>query len=191
VRWNHNIHYQRLVVRRLTAGTCRALDVGCGEGALARELSAAGVPTVVGIDRDVEQIRLAHEHDGGPEYVVGDFLSHDFDEPFDLVAAVAAVHHVELRAGLRRLRELVRPGGRVVVIGMARRSWPADLPWDAAGFALHRYHRMRRGHWQHSAPIVDPPLTTAQSRRVVAEELPGTRFRRLAMFRHLIVWDAP
>jgi hypothetical protein len=59
------------------------------------------------------------------------------------------LHHVDLRDGLRRLRSLVAPGGRLVIT-----------------------------------------RTTAQTVRIAREELPGVRFRRLVLFRHLLVWDA-
>jgi hypothetical protein len=31
VRWNHNIHSQRLILDRIPSETTRALDVGCWE----------------------------------------------------------------------------------------------------------------------------------------------------------------
>jgi SAM-dependent methyltransferase len=189
-RWNHNVHYHRLVRRLLPSGAGSALDVGCGEGLLARELAAAGLPRVVGIDRDGAQIARARAAGGGPEYVEGDYLTHPFGERFDLVATIATLHHGDVGVGLRRMREFVAPGGRLVVIGLGRRSL-TDLPWDAAGFFVHRYQQWRRGYWQHSAPIVDPSVTNAETRRIARRELPGVRFRRLVLFRHLLVWDAP
>jgi 2-polyprenyl-3-methyl-5-hydroxy-6-metoxy-1,4-benzoquinol methylase len=39
---------------------------------------------------------------------------------FDLVSAVAALHHMDAREGLLRLRSLVSPGGVLVVVGLAR-----------------------------------------------------------------------
>ena len=190
-RWNHNTHYHRLVLSRIPPHAQRALDVGCGEGLLARDLAAAGVPQVVGIDRDEQQIALARAAGGAPQYVHADYLTHEFDEPFDLVVTIATLHHGDVATGLRRLRRLVRPRGRLIVIGLGARSWPADLPWDAAGFFLHRWQRLRHGYWQHGAPIVDPELTTRQTQAIARRELPGARFRRLVLFRHLLVWDAP
>ncbi|GAA0991221.1 hypothetical protein GCM10009555_078180 [Acrocarpospora macrocephala] len=40
-RWNHNIHYHPRILRAIPEGAQRALDVGCGEGMLARELDRA------------------------------------------------------------------------------------------------------------------------------------------------------
>jgi len=57
-RWNHNIHYHRLILEAVPAGCQRALDVGCGEGMLARQ-----VPCVAGIDQDAASIEMARRHD--------------------------------------------------------------------------------------------------------------------------------
>ncbi|MBT2225388.1 AMP-binding protein [Nonomuraea sp. NEAU-A123] len=38
--WNHNVHYQRLVLDAIPDGCEHALDVGCGDGLLAAELAS-------------------------------------------------------------------------------------------------------------------------------------------------------
>ena len=78
-RWNHNTHYYPLILAAVPDGCRRALDVGCGEGLLTREL-AVRVPEVVGIDNDEPSIALAREQgpEGRAEYVLGDFLGYPF-----------------------------------------------------------------------------------------------------------------
>jgi 2-polyprenyl-3-methyl-5-hydroxy-6-metoxy-1,4-benzoquinol methylase len=61
-RWNHNIHYYPLILAAVPAGCQRVLDVGCGEGMLARELADL-VPSVSGIDADANSIDLARRED--------------------------------------------------------------------------------------------------------------------------------
>jgi SAM-dependent methyltransferase len=39
-RWNHNLHHYGLLLDAVPSGCRRALDVGCGEGTLARLLRA-------------------------------------------------------------------------------------------------------------------------------------------------------
>lgn len=191
-RWNHNIHLHRVVLDAVPAGARRALDVGCGEGMLAREL-AERVPEVVGIDLDEPSVRLAREHGGLPTYVHGDVLVHPFEPAsFDVVASVAALHHLDARAGLRRFAELVRPGGVVAVVGLARSELPKDLPWELAGAVTTRAIKLRRTYWEHSAPTVWPPPETYQGMRaIVEEELPGATFRRHVLWRYWLRWTKP
>jgi 2-polyprenyl-3-methyl-5-hydroxy-6-metoxy-1,4-benzoquinol methylase len=47
--WNHYIHCHSLILNEIPAGCQQVLDVGCGAGMLARELSAR-VPRVTDID---------------------------------------------------------------------------------------------------------------------------------------------
>ena len=61
--WSHNIHYHSVILDAVPADCARALDVGCGQGALTRRLRTR-VPEVTGIDRDQRSIELARTHPG-------------------------------------------------------------------------------------------------------------------------------
>ena len=191
-RWNHNIHYHPLLLAAVPSGCRTALDVGCGEGILARELRAV-VPSVSGIDLDGPSIERARADAGGVEYVQGDFLTHPFEaESFDVIVSVAALHHMDAAAGLDRVRTLLRPGGVLALVGLAGDRLPHDLPYVLAGAVLHRWHRMRKGYWEHSAPTVwPPPQTYAEVRATASRVLPGVRFRRHALWRYSVVWTKP
>ncbi len=192
-RWNHNIHYHRLIVDALPDGARRALDVGCGEGMLSRELRQH-VPEVVGIDLDQGSIELAEAQndEGRVAYLLGDFLTYPFEPAsFDFVAAVATLHHVDARAGLARIRDLLRPGGVMCVVGLAR-SQLRDLPPAVAGAVAHRCLVRSRNYWQHPSPMVwPPPETYAGMRSIAAKFLPGARFRRHVLWRYSLTWIKP
>ena len=94
------------VLESLPAAPARVLEVGAGEGELAQELSAAGYD-VVAIDpassaQNVRPVPL-----------------HELAEPaesFDAAVAIVSLHHVEpLTESCRRLAELVRAGGPLVL----------------------------------------------------------------------------
>jgi SAM-dependent methyltransferase len=191
-RWNHNIHYHAVVLDAVPVDAQRALDVGCGEGMLARQLRAR-VPYVVGIDRDEASVRLAQVGGGGVEVVLSDVMDAPFREAsFDLVASVATLHHVDAAAGLRRMASLVRPGGWLVVVGLARSTGMRDRIVDALGIAASTVLKRTRNHWEHSAPIVwPPPETYASMRRIAQAVLPGAVFRRHLLLRYTIVWQRP
>jgi cyclopropane fatty-acyl-phospholipid synthase-like methyltransferase len=51
-QYNHNKHYTDLLLRQVPPGCQNALDVGCGDGSLARRLADRFGIAVTGIDRD-------------------------------------------------------------------------------------------------------------------------------------------
>ncbi|MFD3404848.1 class I SAM-dependent methyltransferase [Kribbella sp. NPDC058693] len=191
-RWNHNIHYHSRILQSVPPGATRALDIGCGEGMLTRSLRDA-VPDVTGIDLDTPSLELARGYDDDISYVHGDFLAYPLElSSYDVVASVATLHHVDARTGLLRMRSLVRPGGVLAVVGLARPNLPRDLPREAAGVAANLAHRATKSHWEHPSPIVWPPPTTyPEVQALTTELLPGATYRRHLLFRYSILWTRP
>jgi len=192
-RWNHNMQYHPVILGAIPAGCRRSLDVGCGEGMLARELRQV-VPHVTAIDRDAASIELARRRDDdGIDYVLGDFMTHPFEPAsFDHIASIAALHHMDATLALDRMRALLAPGGTLAIVGLARNRYPADLPFALAGAVGHRVHRLSKPCWEDSAPRVwPPPDTFAQTRRLARHLLPGARYRRLLLWRYSLVWTKP
>ncbi|HZC69633.1 MAG TPA: class I SAM-dependent methyltransferase [Jatrophihabitans sp.] len=188
--WNHNVHYYRLILDSIPQHARSALDVGCGEGTLCRALRKR-TPHVVGIDADEKSIALANAADGDIEYLHGDFLSHEFEPTsFDVIASVASLHHMDVESALVRMRDLLRSGGVLALVGLARRS-AADLPYDAVGFFAHRLQKLRRGYWDHPSPVAEPQHTHRELRELVGATLPGARYRQRVLFRYSVIWTKP
>jgi 2-polyprenyl-3-methyl-5-hydroxy-6-metoxy-1,4-benzoquinol methylase len=189
-RWNHNIHYHPLVLASVPAGARTALDVGCGEGMLARALRTK-VPDVIGLDLHEPSIEQARGFEDDISYVVGDVLKHDFERSFDFIASVATLHHMDAAEGLARFRTLLSPGGRLVVIGCARFSW-REAPYEVAGLVAHRLYKRTRSHWEHPSPTVwPPPVTFSEMRSLAVKALPGAKYRRHALWRYSLTWQKP
>lgn len=193
-RWNHNIHYHPVILESVATGAKRALDIGCGEGMLTRELRQL-VPEVVGIDLDQTSIDLARAHPDSADidYVLGDFLTHPLElASFDVIASVATLHHMDATTALSRMRDLLRPGGTLVVVGLARSRLPADLPIELAAVVATRVHMLTKDYWQHPSPVVwPPPVTYRDMRHLGAQLLPGSHYRRHLLWRYSLTWTKP
>ena len=192
--WNHNIHYYPVVLAAVPDGAARGLDVGCGDGMLARELRRL-MPEVTAIDRDGPSLHAARAADDGLgiDYLLGDFLGHDLAPgSFDFISSVAALHHMDAAAALRRMRDLLRPGGRLAIIGCASLGGVRDLPAEVGGIVAHRVHRLGRQYLEVTAPTVWPPSETyVGMRRIARDLLPGAIFRRRLLWRYSLIWTKP
>ena len=192
-RWNHNLHHHHLVLDAVPHGG-RVLEIGCGEGLLARDMAAQSCQ-VTGLDRDEASIIRAHSLNAARNvnFLCGDLMHAPFEaESFDAVISIATLHHVGTAAGLEAMRDLVRPGGTLVIIGLASSVFPNDLLWDVSGFVTTRLFRLTRGYWEHSAPIRhDVPDGHSKVQAIAERILPGARYRRLVLWRFLLIWQKP
>jgi SAM-dependent methyltransferase len=95
-------------------GAERVLDVGCGEGQVARQSVARGACGVVGVDPTHAQISEAHARGGGPRYARAGadalpFAAGAFDA---VVACLVFEHVVAVDAAVAEVARVLRPGGR-------------------------------------------------------------------------------
>jgi SAM-dependent methyltransferase len=135
----------------MPAGDERAIDVGCGAGALALALAPL-VREVVGVDRVPELLELARRRaPGNAQFVEADATSLPFeDAAFDLAGTLRTLHHVRRpELVVAELARVARPGGRVLVIDQLA---PID-PLDA--FPIDRFERARDPTHARLLPDVD------------------------------------
>jgi len=121
---------------QLRAGMCVA-DLGAGTGYFSRYLAAAvgEAGTVFAVDTEpglVTHLRERAEHEHTPNVVP---ILASADNPrlpvgaVDVVLIVDTVHHIDDRINyLRRLRRVLKPGGRVVVIDFKNQDIPVGPP---------------------------------------------------------------
>jgi SAM-dependent methyltransferase len=184
--WNHNTHYHSWLLAQVPPTAQTALDVGCGDGLLANKL-AQQCDSVLGIDIDADVLIRAR----GPANVR--FERADFrtlSGRFDFVSVVASVHHVPLPQGLTALRDLVAPGGTLVILGLWKMSVRTDpmhtvlIPVIRAVDAVHPAAT-------DPAPVQSPQDTLADIRRAAAHILTYARIRRRLMWRYTLLWHKP
>ena len=94
-------------------GAGRVLDLGCGDGQIARALASTGV-SVVGVDPTTNQIDVAAERAGGPVFAQAGAAVLPFsDGAFDGVIACLVFEHIDdVDAAIGEVSRVLRPGGR-------------------------------------------------------------------------------
>ena len=96
------------------AGARSVLDVGTGEGQVARLAAGAGTARVVGVDPTWAQLELARERGGGPVYGRAAAGALPFpDGAFDAVVACLVFEHIDdVDAAIAEVGRVLRDGGR-------------------------------------------------------------------------------
>ncbi|MCX5173853.1 MULTISPECIES: class I SAM-dependent methyltransferase [Streptomyces] len=137
---------RQLLAEHLGPGHSRpALDIGCGDGLLARHLHDPLGYRSTGIDCAPSAIALAdtgHREDGQPHFQVMDFATDDLSELPDPAYAVitcrlAYKFFTDKAAFLDRVRQLLVPGGIFWVVTELADRRDDDDPLQRLGITSH------------------------------------------------------
>ncbi len=205
--WNHNEHFHGWILRNLPARRGVAVDIGCGKGVLAGKL-ATQFAHVTGIDRNAGMAAAASSRlRGFPQVSIhrcdfADFSSTAGDGRADLITMVAVLHHLDLDDALARIPRLVAPGGRLLVVGVARPDSLADLAFDVVSAAANPVIGMikhpqpvrppeRTPDAQPVVPMMDSTTTFAEIAKAARAHLWGSTVRRRLFFRYTLLWEKP
>jgi SAM-dependent methyltransferase len=196
--WSHNDHFHSWILHELPAQRRAALDVGCGQGGLLREL-APWFESVEGIDVDAGMREAAAERTAGlPGVRVRDTSLEEIEGPYDVVTMIAVLHHLDLEAALGRVRDLLAPGGRFLAVGLAPPVSATDHLWDAASMAtnpligkIKHPWPARTVHREDPYPVAEPSIPLDELVARARSVMPGLRAARHLGFRHTLEWTRP
>ena len=195
--WNHNVAFHRRIVRDAALRGGNALDVGCGDGLLLAHLATV-CRCVVGLDPDVQVVARARrrlEQNPQAEVLLDDVMDPDLPQrigTFETVSCVATLHNLPLEPALVRLSQLVAPGGRLIVVGLAANGSLWDWVLSALAVLPLRVVGTLRRETPDIGVVTRPPRQTlAEIRAAASRMLPGATIRRRFYYRYTLIWDRP
>jgi ubiquinone/menaquinone biosynthesis C-methylase UbiE len=99
----------------------RVLEIGCGQGEIARRLAAKTGMQVVGLDRSERFVNEARANTSAENvrFELGDFTTTTLPgSPFDYIVGNGILHHLyfDLDASLRKIRRLLSSDGRIIFL---------------------------------------------------------------------------
>lgn len=139
------------------------VDLGCGDGQVARVAASTGVRRVVGIDPARAQVGVARTRAGGPRYVQGGATAVPVaTASVDAVVACLVIEHVaDLDAALGEVARILRPGGRFLFL----LNHPL-LQTPGSGWIDDQVLDPPEQYWR-VGPYLDEAVTTEQVERGV------------------------
>jgi len=99
-------------------GAVRVLDVGCGEGQIARLALTGGAKVAIGIDPTWAQVAVGAERGGGPQYARSGAGALPFaDASFDAAVACLVFEHIrKVDDAIAEVARVLTPGGRFLFL---------------------------------------------------------------------------
>jgi ubiquinone/menaquinone biosynthesis C-methylase UbiE len=138
------------------------LDVGCGEGRVARDLALRG-HNVTGVDASPTLLGLAREEHRDGEYVLADAAALPFDDgAFDLVVAFNTLMDIDDMPGaVREAGRVLEPGGRfcICITHPLTDAGTFETRDPEARFVIEGTYFGKRRPWYHQQPFERAGLT--------------------------------
>jgi 2-polyprenyl-3-methyl-5-hydroxy-6-metoxy-1,4-benzoquinol methylase len=206
--WTPINHYHDFLLRRVPARCENVLEIGCGTGAFSRALARRS-KQVTAIDLSSEMIRVAHSRSHQfpqIEFEVDDIMTRALPAAhFDCIATIATLHHLAHAELLPKLKDALRPGGKLLVLDLyqpetnlltARGLLDALRHVIAMGtsVSLRLVHKGRlrpprevRAAWEAHGKT-DRYLTMEEVRNLYGSMFPGVLIRKHLLWRYSAVW---
>jgi SAM-dependent methyltransferase len=140
------------------------LDLGCGPGNTANELSDSVYKTYVGVDISEEALAKARRRSAENgrskknHFACSDFLSYVPEQRFDVILFREAMYHVpigKVQTILERYSQYLKPGGVFIVrMYVVDDGQPKQRPMAMFGIMEKEFHVVEKGEYPQSGATV-------------------------------------
>lgn len=190
--WNHNYAYHRWISKNV-GNRKHILDVGCGNGMLARYLSTAE-NYVLGIDPSAVSIQNAIRNNEKSNVAFLQTTFEDFQSDgkrFDAIIFVASMHHMNMEDAIEKAKKLMEKNGILIIVGISRPSgfldWVLELVRIVPSKLISAIKRNTSSEEQQMDVSYDFPAMN-EVRRICREHLRGSKIRYGLHYRYLLIW---
>jgi len=192
--------YEEEILGEIPRDARNALDLGCGLGGVARRIASRGIHAT-GIDLSpamIEGARRRSEGIANVEFHVAEaepWLEAN-ENAYDVITAMAVLHHMPLESLLPRIVRALRPGGAFLVVDLLDRSSLRYAPLNAFALAVGVMRDLmsgtftmgeRRAAWRDHGKD-ERYLTAREAHEIYARLLPGARVRQHLLWRYSVIW---
>ena len=192
--WNHNTAYHNWVLSNVK-GRDSILDVGCGEGLLIYKLSKV-CKNIIGIDThepSIEKAKKRIKNINNVSIIKTGFEEYnEKDNTYEAIIFVASIHHMNFNLSIKKSAKLLKPGGVLLIVGLARPKRFIDYFIEYARFIPCKigdmFHEVKGDV---GAPIKDAEETMEDIINITKKELPNSKIKYALYYRYLLKWIKP
>lgn len=198
-KWDHNQHYEKILLKETIESDGKALDIGCGTGEFTYKLSKK-IESVSGIDLSPVMIEEAIKRHSGEniKYSIQDFDQLGEESKFDYVVSVATFHHLNLETALPKIERLLKRNGKLLVLDLYERKGFIDRILDIIAVPSNYIVKMLKNGrsvdekeieaWQEHSHL-DKYMTFRELSNIYHKHLSGNiKIKRLLFWRYVLIY---
>lgn len=202
-KWDHNQHYEKLLLNEMNDPNALALDIGCGTGEFVYK-AASQLKHIIGIDISDGMIEEANKRYKGQNltYVLQDFDDIDTSTQYDYIVSIATFHHLDFGTALDKVNQLLKPGGKLIVLDLYDRKGVLDRLLDLLAMPLNLILKLVNNGFSKDSPEelqawqehnkLDHYMTIHTLKKAYGSKFGGHfKLKRLVLWRYLMVYEKP
>jgi SAM-dependent methyltransferase len=172
------------------------LDIGCGFGLFAFKLATRSQQVdALEVEGFVLRQALTRHYAPNIAYQQADFLKASLPKnSYDLIVSIASIHHMDLELALIKIKELLQPSGKLLILGLYREETPLDYLYSMVSVPvnliyLNWYQASNRVSAGPPVPTCPAKLSLRQIKSVANHLLPGFHLQRHLFWRYSLSWQ--
>jgi ubiquinone/menaquinone biosynthesis C-methylase UbiE len=196
--WDHNQHYEKLLLKEISSESKLGLDIGCGTGEFTKKL-AEKVTNVIGIDISptmIEEAKKRHSSDN-IKYLVQDFDELNETIKYDCIVSIATFHHLDIEKALVKINRILTENGSLIILDLYERKGIIDLTLDLIATPLNMMlKKLKNTHitqeeieaWKEHSKI-DHYMTFKNLKKTYVKHLgKPVKIKRLLFWRYIMIY---